>query len=149
MIYFKFFHLLAVLIWIGGMFFAYFVLRLAAVEILQAPERLRLWNSVFRRFFNWVWGSIGMIFVTGLYMVYQYGGALRVAHSIQAMLLLGILMACVFVYVFFACYVPLSLHVDKGRWQEAGEFLGKIRQLVALNLVLGLLTLSVAKLGLF
>lgn len=147
MTYYKFLHLLAVLVWLGGMFFSYFVLRIAAAEILQAPERLRLWNGVFRRFFNWVWASIGVIFITGLYMVYQYGGALHVAHSIQAMLLLGILMAAIFVYVFFACYVPLSLHVDKERWQEAGMLMVKIRKLIAVNLVLGLVTLCVAKLG--
>lgn len=147
MTYYKFFHLLAVLVWLGGMFFSYFVLRIVAAEILQTPERLRLWNGVFRRFFNWVWSSIGMIFITGLYMVYQQGGALRVSHAIQTMLLLGILMAGVFVYVFFACYVPLSLHVDKERWQEAGVLMVKTRKLIAMNLVLGLVTLSVAKLG--
>ncbi|PIU17095.1 MAG: hypothetical protein COT19_02630, partial [Gallionellales bacterium CG08_land_8_20_14_0_20_59_87] len=54
MIYFKLIHLLAVLVWVGGMFLAYVVLRPAAVEVLQPPQRLQLWDSVFRRFFNWV-----------------------------------------------------------------------------------------------
>lgn len=144
---FKLIHLFGVLLWVGGMFFAYVVLRPAAVEVLQPPERLRLWDSVFRRFFNWVWGAIGAILVTGLYLIYQYGGLAHVPPHVHAMLLLGLLMVFIYGYVFFACYVPLSLHVAKERWKEAGEMLGKIRQLVAINLTLGLITIFVAKVG--
>lgn len=147
MTFFKLIHLLAVLIWVGGMFFAYVVLRPAAVEILQPPERLRLWDNVFRRFFNWVWSAVGAILATGFYMIYQYGGMAHVPHYVHLMLLLGLAMVGIYSYVFFACYVPLSLHVAKERWKEAGEILGKIRKLVALNLALGLITVSVAVIG--
>lgn len=140
-------HLLAVLVWVGGMFFALLVLRPAAVEALQPPERMRLWNAVLRRFFNWVWGAICVILVTGLYLIYQHGGIVYVARHVHIMLALGLAMMAIFVYVFFACYVPLSLHVAKQRWKEAGEQLSRIRKLVALNLALGLLTLFVATIG--
>ena len=53
---FKLIHHLAALIWVGGMFFAYVALRPAAMEVLDPPQRLRLWDAVFRRFFQWVWG---------------------------------------------------------------------------------------------
>ena len=56
-------------------------------------------------------------------------------------------MMAIFGYVFFACYVPFSLHVAKQRWKEAGEILGRIRKLVALNLVLGVLTICVVAVG--
>jgi len=144
---FKLIHLLAVLIWVGGMFFAYVVLRPAAVEMLQPPERLRLWDSVFRRFFNWVWVAVGAILVTGLYLIYLYGGIAHVARHVHIMLALGLAMMAIYGYVFFACYVPLSLHVAKQRWKEAGEILGRIRKLVALNLILGLLTVCVVVIG--
>ena len=144
---FKLIHLIAVLIWVGGMFFAYMVLRPAAVDVLQPPERLRLWDNVFRRFFNWVWSALGAILATGFYMIYQYGGMAHVPQYVHVMLLLGLAMACIYGYVFFACYVPLSLHVAKARWKEAGEVLGKIRKLVALNLALGLTTVAVAVIG--
>jgi uncharacterized membrane protein len=49
--------------------------------------------------------------------------------------------------VYFACYMPFSLHVAKQRWKESGEMLGKIRKLIAFNLILGLLTVCVAVLG--
>lgn len=144
---FKLIHLVAVIIWVGGMFFAYVVLRPAAVEVLQPPERLRLWSNVFRRFFNWVWGAVAAILASGLYMIYLYGGMAGVPRFVHVMLLLGLVMMVIYGYVFFACYVPLSLHVAKERWKEAGEILGKIRKLVGTNVILGLLTVSVAVIG--
>lgn len=141
---FKLIHLLAVLIWVGGMFFAHLVLRPAAAETLEPPQRLQLLDAVFRRFFNWVWGASGAILVTGLYVVYLSGGIIHAARHVHIMLASGLAMMAIFGYLFFACYVPFSLHVAKRRWQEAEEMLGRIRRLVALNLVLGLLTVSVA-----
>ncbi len=147
MTFFKLIHLLAVLVWVGGMFFSYVVLRPAAVDVLQPPERLRLWDDVFLRFFTWVWGALCLILVTGLYMVYQYGGMAQAPHYVHAMLALGLAMAFVYGYVFFGCYVPFSLHVAKEQWKEAGEILARIRRLVGLNLMLALLTIGVAVTG--
>src|SRR3989338_2797353 len=144
---FKLIHLLAVLVWVGGMFFTHLVLRPAVVEALQPPERMRLWNAVLRRFFTWVWAAICVILVTGLYLIYQYGGIAHVARHVHIMLALGLLMMVIFVYVFFACYVPFSLHVARQRWKEAEERLGRIRKLAALNLALGLSTILVVEIG--
>lgn len=144
---FKLIHLLAVLVWVGGMFFAYMVLRPAAGEALEPPERMRLWNAVLRRFFNWVGGAIGAILITGFYLIYQFGGITHVASHVHIMLALGLMMMVIYGYVFFACYVPFSLHVAKRRWEEAEERLGRIRKLVALNLALGLLTIFVVTIG--
>jgi uncharacterized membrane protein len=145
---FKLIHLLAVLIWVGGMFFAYVALRPAAVEVLEPPQRLRLWDAVFRRFFNWVWGAVGALLVSGFYMVYLYGGIAHVARHVHIMLVLGLAMMLIFGYVFFACYVPLSLHVVNQRWKEAGELLARIRKLIAVNLALGLLIVCEVMIGL-
>ncbi len=41
-------HVLAALVWVGGMFFAWTILRPAAVAALEAPARLGLWLEVFR-----------------------------------------------------------------------------------------------------
>jgi uncharacterized membrane protein len=46
MAYIKLLHLLSIVVWVGGMFFAYVVLRPSAAEILQPPERLRLWKGI-------------------------------------------------------------------------------------------------------
>ena len=147
MIAFKLLHLLAAVLWVGGMFFAYVILRPAAVEVLQPPERLRLWDKVFQRFFTWVWGAVGIILVTGFYLIYQYGGMAHVAHHIHVMLLLGLVMTVIYAYVFFGLYVPLSVHVAKAHWKEAGELLAKIRKMVAINLSLGIVIIGVALIG--
>lgn len=147
MSYFKLIHLLSVLVWVGGMFFAYVVLRPAAVEVLQPPQRLQLWDSVFRRFFNWVWAAVVLILVSGFYMIYQYGGMAHAPASVHSMLALGLLMGAIYAYVFFACYVPFSLHVANGHWPDAAALLGRIRQLVAVNLTLGIITVAVAVVG--
>lgn len=144
---FKLIHLLAALIWVGGMFFAYVVLRPAAVEVLEPPQRLCLWDATFRRFFKWVWNLIGALLVSGFFMIYLYGGFANVTRIVHIMLLLGVTMMVIYCYVFFACYVQFSLHVAKQRWQEAGELLGKMRQLIGINLVLGLLLISMVVVG--
>lgn len=144
---FKLIHLLAALIWVGGMFFAYVVLRPAAVGVLEPSQRLRLWDAVFRRFFVWVWSAAATLMVSGFYLIYLYGGIAHVARHIHIMLALGLAMMVIYGYVFFACYVPFSSHVAKQRWKEAGEMLGKIRKLIAVNLTLGLLTVCVAMIG--
>ena len=59
-------HLLAALVWVGGMFFAWMVLRPAAVAALEAPPRLKLWLEVFPRFFYWVWAAVILVRITGV-----------------------------------------------------------------------------------
>ncbi|MES1982833.1 MAG: CopD family protein [Pseudomonadota bacterium] len=144
---FKLLHILAVVVWVGGMFFAYMVLRPSAAGVLKQPERLRLWDSVFGRFFHWVWLAILLLFASGLYMVYQAGGIGRVPSYVHLMLLLGIVMLLLFVYIFFFCYVRFNLLVDEKNWTPAGALLATMRKLIAVNLVIGLLTIAIAVVG--
>lgn len=138
-------HVLSALIWVGGMFFAYVVLRPAAVDELQPPERLRLWRNVFQRFFIWVWAAIGTILFTGLSMLYSFGrGAPLYLH---VMLALGALMVVIYTYVYFVLYRSMSRNVQAQEWKAAGGVLGQIRRWVGINLALGLLTVSIAAAG--
>ena len=143
----KLMHLLAALIWVGGMFFAYVVLRPAAVEALEPPKRLGLWDAVFRRFFAWVWGAIGVLLFSGFYMIFLYGGFSVVPRRVHVMLFLGMAMMVIYLYVFFSRYRPFSALVAAQNWKAAGELLGKIRKLIAVNLTLGILTVGVAVIG--
>ena len=61
-------HLLAALVWVGGMFFAIMVLRLAAGE-LEPPVRVPLWGRVFSKFFPWVWMAVIVLPLTGWLMI--------------------------------------------------------------------------------
>ncbi len=143
----KMIHLLAVVVWVGGMFFAYVVLRPSAAKVLQPPERLRLWDKAFNLFFNWVWFAIFLILVSGFYMIYIYGGFAHIRLYINLMLILGIVMTLIFTYVYFKCYVQFNRFVAKQDWPSAGAMLATIRKLVGLNLSIGLLTVLVATVG--
>ncbi len=144
---FKLFHLLSVLIWVGGMFFAYVMLRPAIVEILEPSQRLRLWNSVFRRFFSWVWVSIGVLLASGTYMIYLQGGMAHTGKHVHIMLASGSVMMAIYGHVYFGLYRKLSRLVGIQNWKDAGETLVKIRKLIAVNLALGIFTICVALTG--
>ena len=144
---YKLLHILSIVIWVVGMFFAYMVLRPAAAEILQPPERLKLWDKVFSRFFRWVWLAVVLVLVSGLFMIMVFGGMASVPPYIHVMLLLGIVMASIFAYVYFSCYRKLSRMVAAQDWPQGGAVLAQIRKLVAVNLGIGLLTIAVAILG--
>jgi uncharacterized membrane protein len=143
----KLIHLLSVLIWVGGMFFAYVVLRPAIVETLEPPQRLRLWNAVFRRFFSWVWGAIATLLISGTGLIVMYGGITQAAPHVHIMLLLATIMIGIFSYVYFVSYRQLSAYVTAENWKEAAAQLASIRKLVAANLTLGLLTVCVVAIG--
>lgn len=51
-------HIIAAVISVGCMFFAYMALRPVAAPLLEPPVRLMLWSQVFQRFFPRVWTSI-------------------------------------------------------------------------------------------
>ncbi|MBI3903433.1 MAG: CopD family protein [Nitrosomonadales bacterium] len=143
----KLLHLFAVIIWVGGMFFAYVVLRPSAVEVLQPPERLRLWDKVFSRFFKWVWLAVFLLLASGLYMIHLFGGMAGAPSYVHAMLTLGTVMMLIYAYVYFVAYARLSKLVAAQDWPSAGAVLASIRKLVAVNLALGLLTVAVVMLG--
>ncbi len=68
------FHIVAAVIWVGGMFFAYVVLR-PGMSPLEPAIRLPLWHRVFSRFFLWVWLSIAVLLASGFAMVFLgFGG---------------------------------------------------------------------------
>jgi uncharacterized membrane protein len=140
----KLLHLLSVIVWVGGMFFAYVVLRPTAVDVLQPPERLRLWDGVFRRFFRWVWAAIGALLVTGTVMIAPMEVAPIYVHI---MYLLGFVMMGIYLSVYFGCYRPMSRMVAEQRWPDAGKMLARIRMLVAANLSLGLLIVAEVMMG--
>ncbi|MFZ5556845.1 MAG: CopD family protein [Pseudomonadota bacterium] len=144
MIVSKFLHVLAAVIWIGGMFFAYLALRPAAAEVLEPPARLRLWAATFRRFFPWVWAAVIVILGSGFHMLGLLG-ATRV--YVIAMLLLGVVMSIIYVYVYVGPFAALKRGCDAQDWKAAGSALARIRVLVGVNLTLGLLTIAVATLG--
>jgi len=140
-------HILAAVIWVGGMFFAYVALRPSAGP-LEPALRLPLWHRVFGRFFPWVWASIVALVASGYVMVFLgFGGFRAVGLHVHVMQTTGIIMVLIFLHLFFAPWRRFGRAVAAGELPAAGKQLEQIRILVATNLILGLITVIVGASG--
>ena len=138
----KVLHLLFAVLWVGGMFFAYFVLR-PSMTAIDPPQRMLLHTRVFRRFFLVVWHAMPIMLITGFAMLYLLGGMAAVPWPIHAMAGLGVVMSAVFLAIVLGPYRRFRRTTDRTRMTAS---LDTIRRLIAVNLVLGLLTVIVASL---
>ncbi|MBM7060502.1 CopD family protein [Pseudomonas sp. UL073] len=137
-------HLLAALVWVGGMFFAWMILRPAAVSALDAPARLQLWAEVFRRFFVWVWVAVLVLPFTGVGMLHlHFGGFEHPPRYVQMMIGLYVAMLALFLRVQTLQLPELRRAIASQDWPAGGATLGRIRRVVGFNLLLGLLLVSV------
>jgi uncharacterized membrane protein len=130
-------HVLATVVWVGGMFFAHFCLRPAALSTLDGPQRLKLWTAVFGRFFPWVWLSVATLIATGQGIILQLGGLAHLPVHVYAMTAIGYLMAAIFAFIYFVPYGRLRRAVDAGDWKAGAAAQDHIRKLVVTNLTLG------------
>ena len=136
-------HLVGVITWVGGMFFAYFCLRPAAVEVLEPARRLPLWSATFARFLPYAAIAVLVILATGLTLLVQVGFR-QAPVGWHVMLALGLVMATVFAQVYLGLFPRLRDRSAAADWPAAAQALDGIRRLVALNLVLGLCTVVAA-----
>lgn len=133
-------HVIAAVIWVGGMFFAFMALRPVAAEVLQPPQRLPLWAGVFGRFFPWVWAAVLTLLASGYWMLLgPYGGFAQAPIYVHVMNGLGLLMTGIFLYIYFVPYPQLRQAVAALRWPEGAKALARIRVLIATNLVIGII----------
>ena len=140
-------HVLAATVWVGGMFFALVCLRPAAAE-LDAALRTRLWAGALTRFFPWVWLSIVLLLVTGLWMTFEVLGGMKAAGlHVHLMLGLGLLMMLLAAHVYFAPLKRLRHAVAASHWTDAGKRLHQIRIFIAVNLALGIVVVALGSGG--
>ena len=140
-------HILASVVWVGGMFFAYVCLRPAA-EVLEPPLRLAMWRGTFDRFFPLVWGAIALLLLSGYAMVFlEFGGFAGTGTHVHIMQLSGLLMMALFAHVFFAPWRRLRTALDAGDLPVAAKQLGSIRRIVLINTVLGVVTVLLGATG--
>lgn len=139
-------HLLGVVVWVGGMFFAHVALR-PSVQALAPPERLPLLSATLTRFLAWVAAAVLAILGSGLTMIALLGGVAAVGRYVHVMAGIGIVMIAVYAYLVARPFRALRSGVAAGDWPRAGAAMQRVRHLVAVNLVLGLIVMTVAVLG--
>lgn len=141
------FHILAAVIWVGGMFFALMVLR-PSTGPLEPAVRLALWHRVFSRFFPWVWLSVAVLLVSGFAMVFLgFGGFAAVGRYVHIMMAVGILMVLIYAHLYFAPWQRFRRAVAAADWPTAAKNIEQIRLIVTANLVLGLITVVIGACG--
>jgi uncharacterized membrane protein len=139
-------HLIAAIIWVGGMFFAHMALRPAVNELLQPPQRLPLMLKVFDGFFPWVWVSIVSILASGFWILFSVqGGEAPVSQWLMAGI--GCLMALIFAFIYTVPYQRMAAALSAGELPKAGAAMVLIRRLIGTNLILGLLVSMLAVVG--
>ena len=143
-------HVLATVLWVGGMMFAHFFLRPALAQ-LDPPQRLRLMHEVLRRFFAAVGVAALLTLATGLWMIgrvakqaVQSGGSFAMPLDWTLMAVLGVLMVAIFGHIRFVLFKRFAVAVTALDWPAGGVALDKLRTWVAVNLALGVTVIVVA-----
>lgn len=140
-------HIVSVVFWVGGMAFAYMILRPSAGP-LDPPVRLALWARVFARFLPWVGVSAVALLITGFGMIMLIFGSMAATPLyVHLMLGIGIVMMLLYLHLVFAPFKRLRNAVAAGAFAEAGKALNQIRMLVGINLALGVITTIIGGTG--
>ncbi len=149
----KAFHLLAVIVWIGGMAFMLFCLRPAA-RVLDPPARVTLMHAAMKRFIAVAAIAIAVLFVCGAAMVgvawseaRRAGLAFNMPLDWYTMIAVFFVMLAVFIHIRSVLFRRLEAAVSAGRWADGADALGAIRWEVSLNLVLGTFVIFFVRLG--
>jgi uncharacterized membrane protein len=147
-------HLLAVVVWIGGMFFMLVCLRPAAQAVLEPPDRIRLLHATIGRFFAVVAVSALVVFLSGAAMIglaAREAAAAGLAFNLPlegyAMVALFVAMLAVFAHARLAALPRLGRALAAGAWADGAAALKAIRRDLGLNLALGVLVVVVVRLG--
>ncbi len=145
----KLLHILSIVVWIGGMVFAHFFLRPAAMQ-LPPPQRVPLMHGVLQRFFSAVLVSIAVVLATGLWMIgrvaketVQAGLSFNMPLDWTIMATLGIVMMGIFGHIRFALFKRLSKAVAAQDWPAGGAALASIRTWVSVNLAIGVVIIVI------
>jgi len=141
-------HILAAVIWIGGMFTIYVCLRPALGALEASPQRLALATATFAKFFPWVWMSVVILFATGYFMVFiTFGGFANTGPHIHIMQAIAWVMTALFAWLYWGAWTNMREAVAGENWDAAGHALGRIRRIIAVNHPLGLFVAAIGASG--
>ncbi|MCC7060516.1 MAG: CopD family protein [Burkholderiaceae bacterium] len=143
-----FLHLVGVVIWIGGMAFAHWCLRPAALATLAPAQRLPLMSAALGRFFRLVGISLLLLWGSGVAKFVQFaraGGQLPLSWHLMAAI--ALVMTVIFAIIVWRDHPRLKQALASAALPAAGSALDAIRRLVVVNLALGFITIAVAVFG--
>jgi len=119
----------------------------AGTGALDLPTRLAC-GSAFSDVFSCGSGCRSWHCLSRLAMVFiGYGGFAVLPSNISLMMTVGVLMAAIFTYIYGVPWQQFRRTVARADWPGAEHRIRRIRQLVGLNLLLGLATVVLAAAG--
>lgn len=140
----KLLHLIAGVVWLGGMTFMLVALRPAVMAQMQPQARARLMAVIWGRFFPVVLGAIVVLFTTGtnLYTTtFRAIKAATVAGNVpmgwNLMLVAGLAMMLIFGHIFFAGYRKFKRALAQEDWAVVAAASTQVHRLMVVNFALG------------
>jgi uncharacterized membrane protein len=142
-------HLLATVVWIGGIVINVMVISPAAKESLEPPMMMRLWGSLMKRFRKMVYVSMGIFIATGIVMMmmnsayastFDFGDTwtlVLVLKHIFVLILIGMA-----IYMLEFVFPRMKKLAAKGPSPELAKADKLQRMVGATNLLLGLIILA-------
>jgi uncharacterized membrane protein len=142
--YAKLLHLVAGIVWMGGMTFMLLALRPAALASLEAQPRARLMGEVWKRFYLMVLLAVIVLFAIGTHLYTSTFKAAKLATGQgsvplgwNVMLVLGISMMLIFGHIYFAGFKKYKRAVAAGEWPVAAKAAALMHTMTLINFCLG------------
>lgn len=140
-------HILAIIVFLGGLFFATVVFQPLA-RGLDSETASSLWQPMLSRFFAWGWVSLLLILATGISLVFlKFGGYSGTPMIHRANMAIGIPAIALFVYVFFGPWQQYRRTTLRRDWTAAHKAITRLQVVMRIILVLGLVAAVVSAAG--
>ena len=139
-------HVLAVVVWVGGMAFALFVLR-PGLAALAPPQRIAVLARVFARFLPLVGMAILVIVASGAAMLLALPSLRGLGWGLHVMTTVGVVMIVVYAVLWLRLNPRLQKAAVAEDWPGAAAVAESMRRGVLVNLVLGIVVIVAAILG--
>ena len=141
-------HILGAVVWVGGMFAIYVCLRPALAVLEQPLQRLALMRAMLQKFFPWVWMSIVLLLASGYWVLFTVQGGFAFA-GVHVHIMQGVawVMILLFGWLYWGAWADFRDAVDDANWEQAAGGLNRIRQIIAINLPLGLAVVVIGASG--
>jgi uncharacterized membrane protein len=113
---------------------------------LEPHHRLPLLLGIFDRFFPWVWGAVITILASGYWILFTHYEN-ETGFWLNFMSVVGTLMAAIFIFIYALPYHQLSTALKSDDMPRAVAAITQIRQLILVNLILGVIVTLIAIVG--